>query len=386
MPVPNPTSSDARIPVTVVTGFLGSGKTTLLNHVLTRHHGRRIAVIENEFGEIGIDHELVVKIVTLIDARHVGQHIEDSSECQEQIAFADRILLNKTDLVSPEDLVQLESTFKQMNATATILRTRHAEVPIEAVLDLRAFDLDTKLAVDADFLKEELPFEWGGVYELKPGMHTLVFEPGPDPIMGLALLPLPDESPESWDWGLRTAVGLFQGSLQSCPAGGTLTPGSIGWKLVFGADESRFGVRITEPGRYGLFTQHLPSEFNLELHRNGEVLAPVAAEEFAAAHTHDASVTSVGIREPGSLDLRRLEDWMGELLRTRGPDIFRMKGVLHIRGVAERFVFQGVHMLFDGRADRPWREGEDRTNQLVFIGRNLNREALTNGFRRCLAG
>jgi len=145
-------------------------------------------------------------------------------------------------------------------------------------------------------------------------------------------------------------------------------------------------VRIAEPGRYSLFTQHLPSEFNMELHRNGEVLAPVAAEEFAAGHTHDASVTSVGIREPGPLDLRRLEDWMGELLRTRGPDIFRMKGVLHIRGVAERFVFQGVHMLFDGRADRPWREGEDRTNQLVFIGRNLNREALTNRFRRCLAG
>ena len=295
-------------------------------------------------------------------------------------------MLNKTDLVPETDLVQLESRLKQMNATATILRTSHAEVPIEAVLDLRASDLDTKLAVDADFLKQELPFEWGGVYRLEPGAHTLVFEPGPDPIMGLALLPLPDDSPESWDWALRSAVALFQGSLQSCPAGGTLTPGSIGWKLVFGDDESRFVVRIAEPGGYALFTQNLPSEFNLELHRNGEVLAPVAAEEFAAAHTHDASVTSVGIRQPGPLDLRRLEAWMGELLRTRGPDIFRMKGVLHLRGVAERFVFQGVHMLFDGRADRPWREGEDRTNQLVFIGRNLNREALTNRFRRCLAG
>jgi G3E family GTPase len=455
MSAPTANPSDARIPVTVVTGFLGSGKTTLLNHVLTRHHGRRIAVIENEFGEIGIDHELVVKadeeifemnngcicctvrgdlirilgqlarrrdkfdyvliettgladpgpvaqtffvdeavreqfrldgIVTLVDARHVGQHIDDSSECQEQIAFADRILLNKTDLVSAADLGRLESTLQQMNATATILRTSHAEVPIEAVLDLRAFDLDTKLALDADFLKEELPFEWGGIYGLKPGAHTLVFEPGPDPIMGLVLLPLPDQSPESWDWARREAVALFQGSLQSCPVGGTLTPGSIGWKLVFGDDESRWVVRIAEPGGYALFTQHLPSEFNMEFHRNGEVLAPVVAEEFAAGHTHDASVTSVGIREPGPLDLRRLEDWMGELLRTRGPDIFRMKGVLHIRGIAERFVFQGVHMLFDGRPDRLWREGEDRTNQLVFIGRNLNREALINGFRRCLAG
>ena len=453
MPVPNPTSSDARIPVTVVTGFLGSGKTTLLNHVLTRHHGRRIAVIENEFGEIGIDHELVVKadeeifemnngcicctvrgdlirilgqlarrrdkfdyvliettgladpgpvaqtffvdeevreqyrldgIVTLVDARHVGQHIEDSSECQEQIAFADRLLLNKTDLVSDADLAQLESRLKQMNATATILRTSHAEVPIAAVLDLRAFDLDTKLAVDADFLKEELPFEWGGVYELKPGMHTLVFEPGSDPIMGLVLLPLPDQSPESWDRVRREAVGLFQGGLQACPNGGSLEPGGIGWKLVFAEDLSRFEVRITDPGRYALFTQHLPAEFDMKLHRNGEILDPLTAEEFAAAHTHDASVTSVGIREAGPLDLRRLEEWMGELLRTRGPDIFRMKGVLHIRGVAERFVFQGVHMLFDGRADRPWCEGEDQTNQLVFIGRNLNREALTNGFRRCL--
>jgi G3E family GTPase len=454
MPVPNATSADARIPVTVVTGFLGSGKTTLLNHVLTRHHGRRIAVIENEFGEIGIDHELVVKadeeifemnngcicctvrgdlirilgqlarrrdrfdyvliettgladpgpvaqtffvdeevrehyrldgIVTLVDARHVGQHVEDSSECQEQIAFADRILLNKTDLVNDADLERLESRLQQMNATATLLRTSHAEVPVEAVLDLRAFDLDTKLAIDANFLKEELPFEWGGIYGLQPGAHTLVFEPGPDPIMGLVLLPLPDESPESWDWARRQAVSLFQATLQACPDGGRLKPGRTGWKLVFAEDLSRFEVRITEPGWYALFTQHLPAEFDMKFQRHGEILTPLSTEEFAIAHAHDASVTSVGIRESGPLDLRRLEDWMAELLRTRGPDIFRMKGVLEIRGVAERFVFQGVHMLFDGRADRPWREGEDRTNQLVFIGRNLNREALTNGFRRCLA-
>ena len=101
-------------------------------------------------------------------------------------------------------------------------------------------------------------------------------------------------------------------------------------------------------------------------------------------HEHDAEITSVGITTPGDLDVKKFNQWLGELLATKGPDLFRMKGVLSIKGSAERFVFQGVHMLFDGKPDRPWGD-RPRNNALIFIGRNLDRTALNEGFRACLA-
>ena len=102
-------------------------------------------------------------------------------------------------------------------------------------------------------------------------------------------------------------------------------------------------------------------------------------------HEHDEEVYSVGITIPGDLDEKKLHDWLRELLMQEGPDIFRMKGVLSIKGDAHRFVFQGIHMLFDSRPDHPWGRGEERENKLIFIGRNLNRERLEDGFRKCLA-
>jgi G3E family GTPase len=94
-------------------------------------------------------------------------------------------------------------------------------------------------------------------------------------------------------------------------------------------------------------------------------------------------VTSVGISVAGDLDLKKLNSWLGVLLRTQGPDIFRMKGVLSIEGHSDRFVFQGVHMLFDGRPDRPW-GANLRKNDLIFIGRNLDRQTLVRDFEACL--
>jgi G3E family GTPase len=148
---------------------------------------------------------------------------------------------------------------------------------------------------------------------------------------------------------------------------------------------ARVRLSIGSAGTYVLFTQHLPEEFALDLvDGEGRVRHPVNEHRYASPHEHDDSVGSVGVRLDGELDPQRFERWVVQLLRTRGVDIFRMKGVLALAGDARRFVFQGVHMLFDGQAGRPWEPGVQRQSQLVFIGRDLDRRVLTEGLRSCL--
>jgi G3E family GTPase len=346
-------SSSKPIPVTVITGFLGAGKTTLLNRILTENHGKRIAVIENEFGEIGIDHQLVIQsdeeifelnngciccrvrgdlirilaklrqrrdkfdsvliettgmadpgpvaqtfftddevkesfvldgIVTVVDAKHIGLHFDDMREVREQIGFADVILLNKQDLVSPDELAKTEARIRKMNPMAKIYQTKNAEIDLSKVLNVGGFDLKRALELEPDFLKES---EHDHDHEHEEDEHH--HEHGHD-----------HEHEEEHD------------------------------------------------------------------------------------HHHDEDVTSVGIRSAGDLDEKKLSDWLGTLLRTKGQDIFRMKGVLAVKGREMRFVFQGVHMLMDGRPDRAWGD-EPRQNTLIFIGRNLDRKELNEGFRSCLA-
>ena len=452
----NHSVSSSRVPVTVLTGFLGSGKTTLLNRILTGQHGKRIAVIENEFGEIGIDNELVVQadeeifemnngcicctvrgdlirilgnlqkrknkfdyiliettgladpapvaqtffvdddmkesfgldaIVTVVDAKHVWEHLDTSSECQEQIAFADVILLNKIDLVTAAELDKLEARVHAINRTARIHRTKDAELDLDRLLNVRAFDLDAKLELDADFLKEESPFEWGGVYHLDAGEYRLRFEPGADAEMDFVLLPLSTGNNEEFGAARQEATVLFASDARKTATGGKCAPGCELQSFVFGRDGGDYTLRVNASGPHGFFTQHVPAEFEMKLTRavSGEAVEPVREEAFAPGHTHDAAVTSVGIVEDRAVDARKLNAWMSTLLREKGVDIFRMKGILYMKGAEQRFVFQGVHMLFDGKQDRTWEPDETRRSQLIFIGRNLDRAELEGGFRACLA-
>jgi G3E family GTPase len=336
------------IPVTVLTGFLGSGKTTLLNRILTENHGKKIAVIENEFGEIGVDNDLVVEaeeeifemnngcicctvrgdlirilnqllrrkdrfdyiliettgladpspvvqtfftdddlrdsftldgVITTVDAKHVLLHLDKGTECREQIAFADVILLNKTDLVSAEELDALEARISRINSQAKIHRTLNANIDIKNIIDIQAFDLDK--------IGEE-----------------------------------------------QTHASQFKFFTPDAQTNGTSS-----------------------------FVQN-PANKN---------------------HIHDSEVSSVGVELEGALDMKLLDSWISWLLQNRGQDIYRMKGIFNIEGNEDRFVFQGVHMLFDARSDRKWKEGEVRFNRVVFIGKKLNREELNNGIRMCLS-
>ena len=469
-------ANQGKVPVTVLTGFLGSGKTTLLNRILSERHGKRIAVIENEFGEVGVDHQLVIgaeeeifetsngcicctvrgdlirvlgqltkrrdrfdyiliettgmadpgpvaqtffidddlkeqfvvdAIVTLVDARHFERHLQELKEPAVQVGFADVVILNKTDLVGATDLARIEQKIRGINGTAKVHRAVNAAVPIDVVLGLGAFDLDRALSVDSTFLAPQYPFEWAGAYELPAGRHVLrAGGPHGDghqdheqvhdhdhggheghahehhdhshAALKVALLPMMAATAEDLAAQIEPAVRVFAESPQDVESGGHLSPGSAPYALEMQCMGGQYCIQIAKAGAYALFTEHAPGEFGLSLDA-----APVAERAFASHH-HDDEIASIGIHEERALDARKVNDWLSYLLQTHGESILRMKGVLHLKGDERRYVFHGVHMMFDGRPDRPWGDAV-RSSQLVFIGRRLDREELLAGFSACLA-
>jgi G3E family GTPase len=320
------------IPVTILTGFLGSGKTTLLNRILKERHGHRIAVIENEFGEAGIDNELLVQdsneqivemnngcicctvrgdlvrilgelaaqreagtlhfdrviiettgladpapvaqtffvddhiterylldaIVTMVDAKHAPQQLDEHHEAQEQVGFADRILITKTDVVQPDDVAVLRQRLVKMNPRARISEARHGVAAVDDLLDIRGFNLNAILEIEPAFLTD-------------------------------------------------------------------------------------------------------------------------------VDHEHDDDVTSFVFRESRPLDLERVEDFLGGVVQVYGTRLMRYKGILNIRGVEQRVVFQGVHMLMGSDVGAAWKPGEKRESKMVFIGRDMPQDVLLDGLAQCAA-
>jgi G3E family GTPase len=345
--------SSEKIPVTVLTGYLGAGKTTLLNRILSEPHGKKYAVIVNEFGEIGIDNDLVVgadeevfemnngcicctvrgdlvrildglmrrkgrfdavivettgladpapvaqtffvdenvgrktrldAVVTVADAKWLKDRLKDAPEAKNQIAFADVILINKTDLVSPEELREVEARIRGINPYAKVHRTERAQIPLNEVLGRNAFDLDRILDIEPEFLETE------------------------------------DDHHHGHDHG------------------------------------------------------HDHHHDHHHTHKSRGL-----------KHYHDEEMQSVSLKNDKPLDPDKFFPWVQDLVQTEGPNILRCKGILSFKNDDERFVFQGVHMILDGNHQRPWSEGEKRDSRIVFIGRNLPEEKIRQGFASCIA-
>lgn len=386
---------DKKIPVTVVTGFLGSGKTTFVNHILKADHGLKIAVVENEYGEVGIDDALVMEtkeeifemnngcvcctvrgdliriltklmkrknkfdailiettgladpapvaqtffvdedikegmrldsILTIIDSKHIVQHLDEKkeegiiNESVQQVAFADRLLLNKTDLVSDAEKKDIIERIRSINKAAEIIETQYSKVDLSKVLGIKAFDLEKMLEQDPSFLDL-------------------------------------DDGSDHHDHDHHDH------------------------------DHAHDQDHHHHHHHHGHDHDHKHDHD----HDCKDHDCKDPSHNHRHKHTHDYNVSSVGLQIEGELDMMKMNNWLSALLQEKGPDLYRSKGILAIQGSDDKHVFQGVHMMvnFGSSKDgtiRPWGENEKRVNKVVFIGKHLNRQELEDGFKSCLAG
>lgn len=268
---------------------------------------------------------------------------------------------------------------------ARVLRASYGKIELSEVLDVGGFDLARALERKPAFLEPEYPFEWAGLYELERGAYELVLDAGPDPTMTMVVERCAEVSMAALRENAEPAARRFSDDTAVLSTGARLPlDGSLVRLVLEGPGPHRFSVPVAEGGAWAIYTQHLPEEFKLRLVRDGASVAPAVGHQFVPAHTHEDEVTSVGLELDRPFDLSKLNIWMSALLRERGADLYRMKGIVDIAGEDRRYVFQAVHMLFEGRPDRRWATGT-RRSQLVFIGKQLDRASLVRGVESCLA-
>lgn len=230
---------------------------------------------------------------------------------------------------------------------------------MEKVLNLGGFDLDCALEVDPKFMKPEYPFEWSGLFDLKAGDYKLILTPGPDPAMSLNFRSAAIASKDAMRDSVEKAVLVFSDDEVELQVGATIYAGEQLSQINLEGDNLEYTLHVLAAGAYVLFTEHHLDEFEAYVtDAEGARVEALCNREYKPDHEHDEEVTPVGINTSGDLDLKKFQGWLNELLATQGADIFRMKGVLSFADTDERYVFRGLHMLFDGRIDRPWREGE----------------------------
>ena len=444
-----------KIPVTVLTGFLGSGKTTLLNRILSEEHGLKIAVIENEFGEIGIDQDLVINadeeifemnngcicctvrgdliriladlaqrkdkfdrvilettgmadpgpvaqtffvdedirdmyeldgIITLIDAKHVDAHLDKGTdEVMAQIAFADRIILNKVDLISDEQMTKLQKRLQEINQMAGIYPATMADAPIKALLDIGGFDLQRAVEMKPSFLEPEYPFEWGGIWQLPQGEYYFKLANGPDPDMALLLANANEISEQAVKDLAETIFVEFSNPKKSLANGENIDDINTCYRLSLQDRESyQFHFTVNQPANIAVFSQHTPEEFEMVLvDQNNTEHQPETEHYFNPGHEHDDAVSSVAVELVGSFNMNKLNSWLSMFLEIKGVDIYRMKGVVGISGEVNQIVFQGVHMIFGSQMGKPW-GNEQPVNKLVFIGKDLDEKFIRQSLENCL--